>query len=596
MKKCVSVLLILVMLVSMTGCQEIARQFGNVSNEFKSIMKNAGESLVEGAKEAAKEAVDEAVEDAKDKINDKVDQGKDKLEDAFSWNDQETVSTDFFEDPEATESAPVVLPQTGPEENTEVTDNETSLLPQTDPEENKEATENETPLLPQTGPEETTPKESQPATPTKPAESTTNTEPTWDLDARTADGKLTMYYDANGGVNAPSNQYFNYKTRPRLSTQKPQRPGYHFVGWSKHANDAKYLIQPGQKPNNVLTVNTVFYAIWEKHINPLEKTVYMPGNHNYSVKEQNSVVTITCNCGLEIKDRCITRSEFMYYCFNKKTEFNSLNDRNREKYGRKLALYKAQDVGPLALMFSTSFYKNPNKSDTVDNLFATVDEIAGTVDQVDDYVAEYANWTSKTQIDSDVAEEFFGKLSGSTEKVALAVSVYNTADSIQRMLDKDAGMTDATIGMLDTISLLTSHVPFSFYYEPMIDALKEGVKLWDKCQKYEKKYYDTKNLDIINNQNCAALQELFRGYDDPYLLFENFERGCSCYKGSSVCCCDSGPSVEELLIRIAQRPSNAPELNSLEKEMVELYLAERSEHELYQLTGLTLNEYVEIVG
>lgn len=549
MKKWISVFLIFTILFSMTGCQQIAEQFGNVAESFGEAMSLAGKSLVKGLKKAAKDAVDEAVDSAEEKLEEKVDQGKEALEDVFG-KDEDTTRP--------------ILPQTGHEDVTE-------------------STENNAHTLPQTGPEET-------------PESTESISVTIDPDARTADGKLTMYYDANGGVNAPSNQYFNYKTRPRLSTQKPQRPGYHFVGWSKHANDAKYLIQPGQKPNNVLTVNTVFYAIWEKHTNPLEKTVYMPGNHNYSVKEQNSVVTITCNCGLEIKDRCITRSEFMYYCFNKKTEFNSLNDRNREKYGRKLALYKAQDVGPLALMFSTSFYKNPNKSDTVDNLFATVDEIAGTVDQVDDYVAEYANWTSKTQIDSDVAEEFFGKLSGSTEKVALAVSVYNTADSIQRMLDKDAGMTDATIGMLDTISLLTSHVPFSFYYEPMIDALKEGVKLWDKCQKYEKKYYDTKNLDIINNQNCAALQELFRGYDDPYLLFENFERGCSCYKGSSVCCCDSGPSVEELLIRIAQRPSNAPELNSLEKEMVELYLAERSEHELYQLTGLTLNEYVEIVG
>lgn len=563
MKKWIAILLIFVMLFSMTGCQQIAEQFGNVAESFGEAMSLAGKSLVKGLKKTAKDAVNEAVDDVKDGINDKVDQGKDKLEDVFG-KDEDTTRP--------------VLPQTGSEDGTESTENNTLVLPQTGSEEETQTTE-----PPQT-------------TPTQPVESTTNTEPTIDPDARTADGKLTMYYDANGGVNAPSNQYFNYKTRPRLSTQKPQRPGYHFVGWSKHANDAKYLIQPGQKPNNVLTVNTVFYAIWEKHINPLEKTVYMPGNHNYSVKEQKSVVTITCNCGLEIKDRCITRSEFMYYCFNKKTEFNSLNDRNREKYGRKLALYKAQDAGPLALMFSTSFYKNPNKSDTVDNLFATVDEIAGTVDQVDDYVAEYANWTSKTQIDSDVAEEFFGKLSGSTEKVALAVSVYNTANAIQRMLDKDAGMTDATIGMLDTISLLTSHVPFSFYYEPMIDALKEGVKLWDKCQKYEEKYYNTKNLDIINNQNCAALQELFRGYDDPYLIFENFERGCSCKSGSGSCCCERGPSVQELLMRIAQRPANAPELSALEKELVELYLAERSEHELYQLTGLTLDAYVEMAG
>ena len=135
-----------------------------------------------------------------------------------------------------------------------------------------------------------------------------------------------------------------------------------------------------------MTVNTVFYAIWEKHENPVYSNQYMPGSHKYSVKESKSVVTIKCSCGLEIKNRTMSRSEFMYYCFNQKTEFNSLNNWNRKQYERKLILYKAQDAGPLALKFSTSFYKDPKKQEqAIEDLFATLDEMAGTIDDVDDY-------------------------------------------------------------------------------------------------------------------------------------------------------------------------------------------------------------------
>ena len=68
-------------------------------------------------------------------------------------------------------------------------------------------------------------------------------------------------YDANGGSGAPSAQQKEYGKALTLSTKKPTRAGYTFLGWgtAKGATDAKY--QPGGKytANSVVTL----YAVWE---------------------------------------------------------------------------------------------------------------------------------------------------------------------------------------------------------------------------------------------------------------------------------------------------------------------------------------------
>lgn len=83
-----------------------------------------------------------------------------------------------------------------------------------------------------------------------------STEPSKDW----TEGSYTLTYDANGGSGAPSVQS-GAKTYT-VSSVKPVRSGWTFLGWSKSkdASSASYLA------GNKITVtdNTVLYAVWQK--------------------------------------------------------------------------------------------------------------------------------------------------------------------------------------------------------------------------------------------------------------------------------------------------------------------------------------------
>ena len=554
MKKFFVCFLVFVLLFSMTGCQALIEQSGNVANEFKDVMKNAGEALVEGAKEAAKDAVDEAVDNAKNKIDDKIDQGKDKLDDVLGKDDEEDTPQ---------------LPQTGPVDDAE----STPQLPQTGPADDAEST----PQLPQTGP--TKDEEATPQPPQTGCNGTT---------------ELTIRYDANGGCNAPTNQTFEYNTKPKLSDQLPQRPGYHFVGWSRIKDSDVNVFTPGKKTHSSLTVDTTFYALWEKHENPLETPQPEHGKHKYTVTKENQIaVSIHCSCGLEVTDRTITKEEFAYYY-----QDTMWVKRTTDKEGKYYILYKAQDVGPVALMFNTDFYKAPDDSARIDMLFNSADELAGIVSEVNGYVADVGEFMAEHQASDDIAEEFFDevgdateKVDNVTEKVALAVSIYNLSNSVKQMTTSE-DEADALIGFVDTVGFMISNTPLDFYYEPMLDVLKDGIKLWKKCRDKEATFHMILDKNVVND-NCKTLDAVFPGYAAEFLF--SCKDGCRCDNGESSCPFDNGPTVNEVYLRLADRESYAQIPKQVEKELIVWYLAEKSAHDLYQIAGVTVDEYYSMV-
>lgn len=507
MKKFFVCFLVFVLLFSMTGCQALMEQSGNVANEFKDVMKNAGEALVEGAKEAAKDAVDEAVDEAKDKINDKVEAGKDKLDDAFGKD------------------------------------------------------EDAKPMLPQTGPGSTAP---------------------------------TIHYDANGGCNAPADHTYERDTRPRLSNQLPLRPGYHFVGWSTEQNSEISVTAPGKKTHNSFSGDITFHALWEKHENPLTSTKILRYTHNYTVTKENDIaVSIRCSCGLEVTDRTISKSEFSHYYRDAFLWW--LRAGKEDEY---YTLYKAQDVGTIALMFNTDFYKDPDSADRVEYLFNTADELAGVVSEFNGYVADVAEWMSENDEAADVAEDFFDDvlettdtIDNATEKVALAVSIYNLSNSVKQMTTSE-DEADALIGFVDTVGFMISYTPLDFYYEPMLDVLKEGITLWKKCKDNQATFHMIMSEDVVND-TCKTLDAVFPGYAAEFLF--SCKDGCRCDNGESSCPFDNGPTVNEVYLRLADRESYAQIPKQVEKELIVWYLAEKSAHDLYQIAGVTVDEYYSMV-
>lgn len=93
--------------------------------------------------------------------------------------------------------------------------------------------------------------------------------------------KFTISYNTNGGNGSISNQTKIYGQDLTLSSTKPTRVGYTFIGWSTSANATTAQYQPGGK----YTANSgaTLYAIWKrtdenlgtyKYYNPRKTTLY----------------------------------------------------------------------------------------------------------------------------------------------------------------------------------------------------------------------------------------------------------------------------------------------------------------------------------
>ena len=70
----------------------------------------------------------------------------------------------------------------------------------------------------------------------------------------------TVKYDANGGTGAPANQTKTYGVTLKLSTVKPTRTNYNFLGWGTSAASTSVAYAPGADytGNSAITL----YAIW----------------------------------------------------------------------------------------------------------------------------------------------------------------------------------------------------------------------------------------------------------------------------------------------------------------------------------------------
>ena len=78
----------------------------------------------------------------------------------------------------------------------------------------------------------------------------------------------TVSFDANGGTGAPGNQTKYYDTTLKLSSVKPTRTNYNFLGWGTSANATTVTYTAGG--NYTANAAVTLYAVWElAYIKPL---------------------------------------------------------------------------------------------------------------------------------------------------------------------------------------------------------------------------------------------------------------------------------------------------------------------------------------
>ncbi|MBQ9604865.1 MAG: InlB B-repeat-containing protein, partial [Firmicutes bacterium] len=75
--------------------------------------------------------------------------------------------------------------------------------------------------------------------------------------------KYTLYYNANGGSGAPSSQIFTSGYSVTISSVRPTRFGYDFLGWSTSSSASSSSYTPGS--SCTLSGNTTLYAVWKQN-------------------------------------------------------------------------------------------------------------------------------------------------------------------------------------------------------------------------------------------------------------------------------------------------------------------------------------------
>ena len=76
------------------------------------------------------------------------------------------------------------------------------------------------------------------------------------------DTTYAIKYNANGGNGAPADQTKSYNVTLTLSTTKPKRSGYTFLGWSTSSTATAATYQAGDKFTS--NTDTTLYAVWKK--------------------------------------------------------------------------------------------------------------------------------------------------------------------------------------------------------------------------------------------------------------------------------------------------------------------------------------------
>ena len=113
----------------------------------------------------------------------------------------------------------------------------------------------------------------------------------------------TITYNANGGSGGPSSQSYKYAPNGNiyLSSDRPSKTGYTFMGWSESPSATSASYSPGQWWGTHNANNYTLYAVWKKNQVPPTLT-YTPSASRK--QESGTKITLTCkdNSGTGMKE------------------------------------------------------------------------------------------------------------------------------------------------------------------------------------------------------------------------------------------------------------------------------------------------------
>lgn len=119
--------------------------------------------------------------------------------------------------------------------------------------------------------------------------------------------KYTVSYDANGGSGAPSSQTKYYGKTLTLSSTKPQKSGYTFVGWGTSSSDTTADYSAGG--SYTTNASDTLYAIWKKTI---ELSYNVNGGSNQPSKQSATIYNATTSSKFTISNSTPVRTGYTF--------------------------------------------------------------------------------------------------------------------------------------------------------------------------------------------------------------------------------------------------------------------------------------------
>lgn len=126
---------------------------------------------------------------------------------------------------------------------------------------------------------------------------------TWVFSGNVAE-RFMVKYNANGGKNAPSNQYFVSGKSVTISSAKPTREKYVFKGWSTDSDSSKVKYKAGNKYDK--DKNLYLYAVWEKcshKYDDVGKCTVCKYTHPITVTKASGTVVVTEKDGAAVRNK-----------------------------------------------------------------------------------------------------------------------------------------------------------------------------------------------------------------------------------------------------------------------------------------------------
>ena len=459
-------------------------------------------------------------------------------------------------------------------------------------------------------------------------------------DARDAimqyDCKIT--YVAVDGSNPPKAQKFKSGSNPTIADEKPTRPGYHFIGWSRVEKKDPEVF-PGEKTSMVLNQDTVLYACWEEFNPQSPNTIsYRRGKmklfssndrHGYEYQETNHglEVKIRCGCGLEVHQYNITLDAFVELLEEK--SFDQLSKKQQDTYKRRHVLYCAQHYAPAMINMIASFYNSMEISKgSVEASFSTASDILEVWKKGAEFDAKYAQKLYKQEFvdfkkdqltnansgetlsyllhkmrtgedykeQRKLAKEFFGTMTDTLEKATNAVSVAQALfyfyDATSQ--DQQSPLTKTT-SMVKSVQAIMSFCPYmGEYYEQLFTVLEEGLKLLKEYHQAVKNYEAL--LDSYFNDK-TLLQDFVLTVD---MVDQARHSDFSSYvpsKGQPKPYPTAVEVMDALFGGDPEKPINKFTLmNSTEQTLVVWYLNMRLEHDFQSRFGISLETYASYLS